>query len=932
MSEKIIVRRGLESELTPSLLSEGEFGLTTDSKKVFIGTSTGNVFVGPSAGGGTSAPSRTYVIDLVQWGITQGIPAKPWTSAHFTMANANVTGINNALTDAYNKGYDFVVLPRGQYAICYPNSIKTQANMTIDFNFSTLKVLYDSLNRSPLDTSTNPIYNFGGTSIIVNTPDTHIINLNLVGERAERAWTDVTAGVSAEARLETTGGVFFQTGSNRSSIRYSKIGFYMADAISTGFNGYTNIKSITDVEFGDIDATGTPIVGTDVKRVRSSQFIAIPTGTKIVSLLGLGYAPATSIPSGRYDAVFYKADNSFAYKTSNIRTRDPVIVPPNATQVKLTFVGDGTVDQGLLPNNPAYYALLVKDSISDGVVIEYNEIYGCHRGGLFLGSNNCLIRRNWFHDTGTMKSPDVYGLPCFTDFTCYSITSEDNYGHNCRIQENIIENTRLAIAMRGEFNDISRNEFKNCTYSLTLYNQEYLIFQGNTCYSAELHNFAYTGVDRHWLISGNIFDGSAITFTGTGTVANFSHNILKDGASISSTMDILIFNNNTVTNASVLGLGANTLIDKCTFIAGAKVVDQTTSSIGVHDKIIRCTFIDSIIDINVVGVEATVRDSTLRNTYCQLRANGTKWILKNCKVDNTTGVTPIGVIYSPTYAGLGRTKEKLEIYNSDIKLATSLVSANEMWSIVIRDSKITYTLTANLTQGFVAVNSAYGLIDISNSTIQSSNAFTVVQDIGTTIDYINKGNTFTSFSLNNPTSIQSDLMTAEPTKGTYKLADVIKNNAPAPGNYLGWICTTAGVANASTWAATTDYRIWNQITVNGFVYQTDLTTSYTIARSCKTIPVFPTTVGQTVADTVGATTWTASTTYTVGAAVLPPTSNGFWYECTAITTGTSGATAPTFPTAGNVVDSGVTWTTRKIITWSNVGAKAVFKPYGLISE
>ncbi|RLC62269.1 MAG: hypothetical protein DRI01_07145, partial [Chloroflexi bacterium] len=56
-----------------------------------------------------------------------------------------------------------------------------------------------------------------------------------------------------------------------------------------------------------------------------------------------------------------------------------------------------------------------------------------------------------------------------------------------------------------------------------------------------------------------------------------------------------------------------------------------------------------------------------------------------------------------------------------------------------------------------------------------------------------------------------------------------------------------------------------------------------------------------------ATTWAASTSYEVGARVVPTTSNGFYYEC--ITAGTSSDTEPTWPTTigDTVTDGDVTW-------------------------
>ena len=72
--------------------------------------------------------------------------------------------------------------------------------------------------------------------------------------------------------------------------------------------------------------------------------------------------------------------------------------------------------------------------------------------------------------------------------------------------------------------------------------------------------------------------------------------------------------------------------------------------------------------------------------------------------------------------------------------------------------------------------------------------------------------------------------------------------------------------------------------------------------------------------TVPALTWQATTTYPIGAMTQPTISNGYFYRVTAITTGSSGASQPTWPTTvgTTVVDTGVTWTCVGAILTGNI--------------
>lgn len=81
-----------------------------------------------------------------------------------------------------------------------------------------------------------------------------------------------------------------------------------------------------------------------------------------------------------------------------------------------------------------------------------------------------------------------------------------------------------------------------------------------------------------------------------------------------------------------------------------------------------------------------------------------------------------------------------------------------------------------------------------------------------------------------------------------------------------------------------------------------------------------------------AATAATSTAYVVGAVVVPATPNDHWYMATAITTGTSAGTAPTWPTSGGtVVDGGVTWTDMGLIAYTAGTDYELDTTYGLVN-
>lgn len=53
------------------------------------------------------------IIDLKRWGITEGLPSKPYSDKDYQTAKRNITGFNNVLKYAHRNGFKHVILPKG---------------------------------------------------------------------------------------------------------------------------------------------------------------------------------------------------------------------------------------------------------------------------------------------------------------------------------------------------------------------------------------------------------------------------------------------------------------------------------------------------------------------------------------------------------------------------------------------------------------------------------------------------------------------------------------------------------------------------------------------------------------------------------------------------------------------------------------------------
>jgi hypothetical protein len=472
------------------------------------------------------------------------------------------------------------------------------------------------------------------------------------------------------------------------------------------------------------------------------------------------------------------------------------------------------------------------------------------------------------------------GIPTFPDTTCYAINQEDSYGDNTIIRDNVIIDGYHGILIRGYSAFVENNIIHNMDgHGIVVYDQESIAIRGNYLHRAGLQLFGTSGHSFSFVqVSANTFIDSGCDLSNSGydvdahgnffidvlpqvgTRTKFNNNTIRF---INARNDIFFdsyktFKNNVVfskpedMDAGVkpiiyvqgtelsIGIGnefknmefryngtSNTtfIVDNCTF-TDCKISNQTSNQ-SVHLK--NCTLVDSFISPNEIN--GTVNSHKFTLTNCTIESN--KLIkLIDCVTNVNGGATTVTL-----------DKCNMTIKNSDfVNMFTNVYSTSSI-NGVIKNSTIEYTGSPSL------LISCYASDNIVNSSVISNNKF----------------NNIGFKSMSGAKYLSYDPLTrgtSEPTSGYFSLGDVYQSASPVSGSYLGWVCTTEGIANNSTWTSKT-YAIGDKINANGYVYE-----AQTAGSSSTSAPTFPTTIGNTVVD------------------------NG--------------------------------------VTWKNVGAKAVFKQYGLI--
>ncbi|EOP49047.1 hypothetical protein CN327_30955 [Bacillus cereus] len=504
-----------------------------------------------------------YLIELNQWGIKEGLPTKPYIDADYIQADKNIQGINNALQYAASNNYSEVILPKGNYALCYPREIVMVSNLDFNLNGSTLKVIYDSDKKSPFDNrTTTDYYNFKGNSIVFSkVTNSNLFGGTIIGCRDDRSFYN-----PLEVAMENTYGILFQKSSNYCSVKNCKVRDYMGDNISFSSN------SIFD--YGEFDQgltlsaldynTGQPITSTNTL---TTKMLNIPQDLtpKITSFLiaGAGYARTTNLNSKDLDIFFYDNNNNFIGVMKKRRIYTDISIPVNAMKFRLQFYNENNVNKNL------QYTIMF-GGIPHHNTVEKCEVFNGHRGGITLGGNYNEVINNKIRDNGKGLVRFLDGKPIFNNPTRYSINMEDSYGASCTIKDNEIYGSYHGILVGCYDVLIEHNHIYNIDYlAINLYSLMHATIKDNYLYNCQNNIGLMTSNFSTAFV--NIIDNS---FTGG------NMNLTNDSYKVS-------LSKNQYVNPDFVALG-----DNCTFDNNYIIFTEnpTTTPWIKANKISKCTF------------------------------------------------------------------------------------------------------------------------------------------------------------------------------------------------------------------------------------------------------------------------------------------------------------------------------------------------------
>lgn len=454
---------------TLKIVEGGNLELAVKADGVQVGDTTLNVFAEKVKANRSVKFLRASEVGLKKW---IEFKKPPYSATEYEEAHNNGLNLTAAIKQAYDEGYTNVVVEKGSYPFCYQNptggtfsanrqgeiKLRDIEGIDLDFNFSTLFVIFDSNNRSPYDNSTAaPYMLFGAVFDVMNSRDVTVRKCLVRGDQFNRSW------VEGEEMTEQTYGVL--NFKNAVNVNFEQCTFYgfRGDGIGGAGRGDTIANLNTWIK-GGLDVT----TGTAIEQVGAynSGMITLDRSKIIddsVQVAGTGNILAAYFRDMYLRAFFYKADGSYI-GSEIFKQTDFLKLPIDCEKLTIVAYGDERIDATV---SYGLYVILVTGS-ADGLTVNNCLFTQNHRGGISNNAGRSLVTRSLFIDIGYQK----YNFPDYGDPTRFGVDYENVYMGSLTVRDCYFNN--IAQGVLGGVQDLI---VEDCTF-------ENIEFGGSFAYGA----------------------------------------------------------------------------------------------------------------------------------------------------------------------------------------------------------------------------------------------------------------------------------------------------------------------------------------------------------------------------------------------------------------------------------------------------------------
>lgn len=547
-------------------------------KNISIDQGDGVLTISSTVSGGTSSGGndKPILVNISDYGIVSGEfkHKPPYSSSEYRTAYNNKKGFERLMADAKTHHWGIVRLPKGYYPVCYecqesgnPHfsygfkyAIKIPSDTILDLNGSTIKVIYDSVNRNPNDKRSGggaePATLIGTVFAFDKSYNSEIRNGELIGDRYDRAYSSAT--IEIDKVQEQSYGVVFDNGSTNTVVNNMSIHGFMGDAITATTNANADLGTITPFSKpafsqGYINNRGE--IKNDIPGTYTTDFITLDLKTnEIMVRTNIGYSRVPDFANEEFEVLFFDSMRKYIGRTT-ARHLDTIILMGETKFIKITIKGE-EIGRPSLTKTYQLSTVIPTDAI-----VKNCNIYDNNRGGLSNLPVTTQVLGCNIHDNGTANHK---GWVEFPDTTRYAINCEDSVVKKVTVRDCVIYNHFNGVLLSSYHTIMENNELKNMSTGLGLYVSQKAIMKNNFIYSTPV--VLSLEEDRRYdvLVADNDISNceKVVSSSNSGNLSKslirVNDNIIK-GVSKYNTDSNIYYSNNTIETVKTLGGAASTL-------------------------------------------------------------------------------------------------------------------------------------------------------------------------------------------------------------------------------------------------------------------------------------------------------------------------------------------------------------------------------------